>query len=91
MKHYAALCDALPTDNSKIIAKLLELNIPNAGLDLIYSSDNQHAAIIDFLIFVFANVDKRDNMVSLCDLIEVFIEDPSKKYVTESLRHGKEC
>ncbi|XP_065885308.1 uncharacterized protein [Dysidea avara] len=87
MKHYTSLCKALPADHSNVVTKLLEINIPNEAMELIISSDNKCEAIIDFLIVVFANMDKRDNMVSLCDFVEMLIEDPSKKYVTESLRH----
>jgi len=90
MKHYAGLCEALPTDHSRIVAKFLELDFPNEGMELICCSDNKCEAIIDQLIVLFANIDKKDNMMSLCDLIEVFIEDPTKKYITESFRHGEE-
>ena len=89
MKHYTSLCKALPADHSNVMTKLLKINIPNEAMELIISSDNKCEAIIDFLIVVFASKDNKDNMVSLCDFVEMLIEDPSKKYVTESLRHGE--
>jgi len=89
-KHYTALCKAIPSNYERSINILLEMDVlPDEGIEFLYSCSADHnrkEAIIDIVIVAFAN---RENLLSFCNVVEVLIENPSMKHVTDEIRHGK--